>query len=62
MGIAIFLGYVAYDTQKIKAYYSYYAGYSDMLEKASIFSALRLYLDFLDLFLYLLRFLGKRRD
>lgn len=62
VGIAVFLGYVAYDTQKIKAYYSYYAGYSDMLEKASIFSALQLYLDFLNLFLYLLRFLGKRRD
>lgn len=36
-GIAIFLGYTAYDTQKIKAYYNYYAGYPDMLEKASIF-------------------------
>lgn len=62
VGIAVFLGYVAYDTQKIKAYYSYYAGCPDMLEKASIFSALQLYLDFLNLFLYLLRFLGKRRD
>ena len=58
-GIAIFLGYTAYDTQKIKAYYNYYAGYPDMLEKASIFSALQLYLDFINLFLYLLRFLGK---
>ena len=54
-GIAIFLGYTAYDTQKIKAYYNYYAGYPDMLEKASIFSALQLYLDFINLFLYLLR-------
>ncbi len=60
-GIAIFLGYTAYDTQKIKAYYNYYAGYPDMLEKASIFSALQLYLDFINLFLYLLRFLGKSR-
>lgn len=62
LGIAVFLGYTAYDTQKIKAYYQYYAGYPDMLEKASIFSALQLYLDFLNLFLYLLRFLGNRRD
>lgn len=62
VGIAVFLGYTAYDTQKIKAYYSYYAGYPDMLEKASIFSALQLYLDFLNLFLYLLRFLGNRRN
>lgn len=62
IGIAIFLGYTAYDTQKIREFYYYYAGYPDMLEKASIFSALQLYLDFLNLFLYLLRFLGKRRN
>ncbi len=62
IGIAIFLGFTAYDTQKIKAYYQYYAGYPDMLAKASIFSALQLYLDFLNLFLYLLRFLGNRRN
>ena len=61
-GIAIFLGYTAYDTQKIKAYYNYYAVFPDMLEKASIFSALQLYLDFINLFLYLLRFLGKSRN
>ena len=61
-GIALVLGYTAYDTQKIKAYYNYYAGYPDMLEKASIFSALQLYLDFINLFLYLLRFLGKSRN
>ena len=62
LGIAVFLGYTAYNTQKIKAYYQYYAGYPDMLEKASIFSALQLYLDFLNLFLYLLRFLGNRKN
>lgn len=62
IGIAVFLGYTAYDTQKIKSYYYYYSGYPDMLEKASIFSALQLYLDFLNLFIYLLRFLGIRRD
>ena len=61
VGIAIFLGYTAYDTQKIRAYYHYYAGFPDMLTKASIFSALQLYLDFLNLFLYLLRFMGNRR-
>lgn len=62
IGIAVFLGYTAYDTQKIKAYYQYYAGYPDMLEKASIFSALQLYLDFLNLFIYLLRFLGSKKN
>ena len=61
VGIATFLGYTAYDTQKIKAYYSYYSAYPDMLAKASIFSALQLYLDFINLFLYLLRFLGNRK-
>lgn len=61
IGIATFLGWTAYDTQKIRAYYNFYAGNSDMLAKASIFSALQLYLDFINLFLYLLRFLGNRR-
>lgn len=62
VGILIFLAFTAYDTQKIKSFYYYYAGYPDMLEKASIFSALQLYLDFINLFLYLLRFLGKSKD
>lgn len=61
IGIATFLGYTAYDTQKIRAFYSYYSASPDMLAKASIFSALQLYLDFINLFLYLLRFLGNRR-
>lgn len=61
IGIATFLGYTAYDTQKIKAFYSYYSASPDMLAKASIFSALQLYLDFINLFLYLLRFLGNKR-
>lgn len=62
IGIAVFLGYTAYDTQKIKAFYSYYSASPEMLAKASIFSALQLYLDFINLFLYLLRFLGNRRN
>ena len=61
-GIAIFLGYTAYDTQRIREFYYYYSGYPDMMEKASIFSALQLYMDFINLFLYLLRFLGRQRD
>ena len=62
IGIAVFLAFTAYDTQKIKAFYSAYASDGEMLAKASIFSALQLYLDFINLFLYLLRFLGKRRN
>lgn len=61
IGIATFLGWTAYDTQKIRGFYHYYSASPDMLAKASIFSALQLYLDFINLFLYLLRYLGNRR-
>ena len=59
--IAVFLGYTAYDTQKIRYYYNFYCGYPDMLEKAAIFSALQLYLDFVNLFVRLLQLLGNRK-
>lgn len=62
IGIVIFLAYTAYDTQKIKAYYEYYGNDSVMASKASVFSALALYLDFINIFIYLLRILGKRRN
>ncbi len=62
IGIAIFAGLTAYDTQKIQAFYSYYSADEAMLEKASVFSALQLYLDFINLFLYLLRFMGRRKN
>ena len=62
IGVAVFLGFTAYDTQKIKAFYETCRGDQAMLERASIYSALELYLDFINLFLYLLRFLGKRRN
>ncbi len=61
LGIAIFLGYTAYDTSKIRDYYAYYQSDAAMLKKASIFSALQLYLDFVNLFLYILRLLGRRK-
>lgn len=59
VGIVVFLCFTAYDTQKIRANYEYFRGDEVMLQKASIFSALELYLDFINLFLYLLRFLGR---
>ena len=43
------------------SYYYAYENDAQMLDKVSIFSALNLYLDFINLFLYLLRLLGKRR-
>ena len=61
LGIVIFVGFTAYDTQKIKAFYEFYYNDTQMLEKASIISALQLYLDFINLFIYLLRFLGRRK-
>ena len=59
VGIVVFLCFTAYDTQKIKANYEYFYGDMETLQKASVFSALQLYLDFINLFLYLLRFLGR---
>lgn len=61
IGVAIFLAFTAYDTQKIRLLYQAYQGDQAMLERASIYSALQLYLDFINLFLYLLRLLGKNR-
>lgn len=61
VGIFIFLVFTAYDTQKIKAYHAAYSADPEMAKKASIFSALQLYLDFINLFLYLLRVLGRRK-
>lgn len=60
LGVVIFVGFTAYDTQKIRQNYFYFQGNPAMLEKASIISALQLYLDFINLFLYLLRLFGKR--
>ena len=61
VGIFIFLVFTAYDTQKIRAYHQVYAQDPQMARKASIFSALQLYLDFINLFIYLLRVLGRRK-
>ena len=62
VGIVVFLCFTAYDVQKIKANYEYFYGDAVLLQKASIYSALQLYLDFINLFLYLLRFLGRGRN
>ncbi len=61
-GIAIFLAYTAYDVSRLKQYYYYYSNSGDgsMLAKASIFGALQLYLDFINLFLRILRILALR--
>lgn len=62
IGVVIFLAYTAYDTQKIKTFYAAFQNDEAMLKKAGVISALQLYLDFVNLFLYLLRLFGKRRN
>lgn len=62
VGVVIFVAFTAYDTQMIRRNYYYFQGNPEMLAKASIFSALQLYLDFINLFLYLLRLFGRRSD
>jgi len=62
VGAGLFVAFTAYDTQKIRANYQYYCNDDAMLEKSSIICALQLYLDFINLFLYLLRLFGKRRN
>lgn len=62
LGIIIFACYTAYDTQKIKAAYFAYAGNPELAKKASVFSALELYLDFINLFLYILRIFSRSRN
>ena len=64
IGLVMFMLLTAYDTQKLQQMYSYYAADSEMAEKASIYGALTLYLDFINIFLYVVRLMGngRRRD
>lgn len=60
LGVLLFTGLTAYDTQKVKE--SYWAGDDGvMIGKKAIYGALRLYLDFINLFIMLLRLFGSRR-
>ena len=62
LGVLIFAGLTAYDTQKIKTTYLAHAGAMDeeWLAKSAIMGALMLYLDFINLFMFLLQFMGNR--
>jgi FtsH-binding integral membrane protein len=62
IGVLIFAGLTAYDTQNIKNTYIQHAQAmdSEWLGKAAIMGALNLYLDFINLFMFLLQFLGNR--
>jgi FtsH-binding integral membrane protein len=61
VGVLIFAGLTAYDTQKLKNMYDYVRG-TDMMGKVVIMGALTLYLDFINMFLFLLRLFGSSRD
>lgn len=61
LGVAIFVGLVAYDTQKLKEIGSRGFVNEEGMEKSAIMGALSLYLDFINLFLFLLRIFGDRR-
>jgi len=60
IGVAIFLGLTAYDSQKIKEISVYYTG-TEKERNIAIVGALTMYLDFVNLFLYILRILGRRK-
>ncbi len=62
IGVLIFAGLTAYDTQSIKNEYLAHAqhGDSEWLGKSAIMGALRLYLDFINMFMFLLQLLGSR--
>jgi uncharacterized protein len=62
VGVLIFSGLTAWDTQRLKNEYIYGAMEGDVLERSAIMGALSLYLDFLNLFTFLLQLLGAREE
>lgn len=61
LGLLVFSGLTAYDTQRIKGMYVGGSGSDEMATKLAVVGALMLYLDFINLFLSLLRLMGDRR-
>jgi FtsH-binding integral membrane protein len=61
IGVLIFAGLTAYDTQKIKSIYFSVAGHGEAVAKTAVMGALNLYVDFINMFLFLLRLFGNRR-
>ena len=60
LGVLIFAGLTAYDTQRLKNMYDFVAGDAVAAGRASIMGALQLYLDFINLFMFMLQFMGNR--
>jgi hypothetical protein len=61
IGVLVFTGLTAYDTQAIKNMYAYGGAGSEQNQKVAVLGALRLYLDFINLFIMMLRIMGRRR-
>ena len=62
VGVLVFVGLTAYDTQKIKQMCQAAPDAGETTQKLALIGALSLYLDFINLFLYLLRIFGNNRD
>lgn len=60
LGVLIFTGLTAYDTQRLKHAY-YHSSDPEVISKIAVMGALNLYMDFINLFLMMLRFFGDRR-
>ncbi len=60
VGVLVFAGLTAWDTQKLKTMYIYGNFDGETAAKASVFGALELYLDFINIFMYLLQLFGRR--
>lgn len=62
IGLLVFWGLTAYDTQKLKSYFAYsYQSQPDKMSNYAVRGALTLYLDFINIFIFLLRLFGRKR-
>jgi uncharacterized protein len=62
IGVLVFAGLTAYDTQRIKDGYLMVRGNAELVAKSAIMGALNLYLDFINMFLFLLQLFGNSRN
>ena len=62
VGVIVFVGLIAWDTQKLRNLFLEYGSADESGQKLALLGALTLYLDFINLFLYLLRIFGGNRE
>ena len=62
LGVIIFLGLTAWDMQRIKSMYYSVGGYGQLADNLAIYGAFELYLDFINIFLYVLRIFGRNSN